>query len=352
MRVLILSPTAFPSVTGNGVTTERWRRHLGQQGVEARVQAVQSIEAEDLREALRVYRPDVIHVHHAYKAGRVLCKGKALAGAAPVVLSPAGTDLDLDADTNERRSIIEKMVGLAKFLIVQSREMEAMVLERLAHAGRKLVRVPKACAWLGDQPYDLREMAGAGPEELIFFLPAGIRPVKGNLEWVKAMEQLHRLRPNIRAILAGPILDPSYGRRLLKELESLQNFARWIGTIPPGAMKAAYKGADVVVNSSFSEGLSNALMEAVSQARPILATDIPGNRWPVVGSGELDPSGILYDPHDPDDMLEKALMLADDRELRQRLSLAGLARSSELGNPMEEARQLARVYREALDGRD
>lgn len=309
----------------------------------------EGMELSDLEVALSSFQPDVLHVHHAYRAGRALWKENGLIGAFPLVLSPGGTDLNIDSASQERSELIKRLVARAKFLIVQSPQMEARVLEFWGPVGEKLVRVPKACAWFGDEPYDLRAKAGAIPEDLLFFLPAGIRPVKGNLEWLMAMEKLYRLRPRIKAVLAGPILDPSYGRSLLRELEKLQNFAIWIGTIPPRAMKAAYRGADVVVNSSFSEGLSNALMEAVSQGRPILATDIPGNCWPVMGSGGLDPCGFLYDPHDPWDLVQKALPLVDDPDLRQRLSKAALARSSQLAGPMEEADKLARIYRDALE---
>lgn len=349
MRVLILSPTVFPTVSGNGVTAERWRLHLSELGVEARVLGSEGMQPSDLKAALGSFRPDVLHVHHAYRAGRALWEGNGFMGSLPLVLSPGGTDLNIDSKSVERSELIKRLVARAKFLIVQSPQMETRVLEFWGPVKEKLVRVPKACAWFGDEPYDLRAKAGAASEDPLFFLPAGIRPVKGNLEWIMAMEKLYRLRPRIKAVLAGPILDPSYGRSLLRELEKLHNFAVWIGTIPPRAMKAAYKGADVVVNSSFSEGLSNALIEAVSQGRPILATDIPGNRWPVMGSGGLHPCGILYHPHDPWDLVEKALPLVDDPGLRQRLSEASLARSSQLAGPMEEAQQLARIYRDALE---
>lgn len=350
MRVLILSPTVFPTVSGNGVTAERWRLHLRELGVEARVLAADGMEPSDLKAALSTFQPDVLHIHHAYKAGKALWRENGLTRALPLVLSPGGTDLNLDSDSRERRELMKSLVSRARFLIVQSPQMEAKVLECWGPVESKLVRVPKACSFFGDEPYDLRAMAQARPEDLVFFLPAGIRPVKGNLQWLKAMEKLHRMRPSIKAVSAGPILDLAYGRAFLEEVERLKGLARWVGIIPPGAMKAAYRGADVVVNASFSEGLSNALLEAVSQGKPILATDIPGNRWPVLGSGDLEPCGILYDPHDPWDMVEKAMLLVDDQDLRRRLSAAGLARGAGQGSPMDEAACLAKIYELSVAG--
>ncbi len=317
-------------------------------GVAVRILAAETLTPQDLEAALRSFKPDVLHVHHAYKAGRLLWENNGLKETVPLVVSPAGTDLDLDIRSRQRNRVIRHIVDRAKFLIVQSQEMGARLAERLGQVSSKVVMVPKACAWFGDEPYDLRAKVKAGPKDVLFFLPAGIRPVKGNLQWLKKMEKLQALRPNLKAVLAGPILVPSYGRKVLKEVERLHTFACWIGSIPPAAMKDAYRGADVVVNSSFSEGLSNAIMEAVIQGRPILASDVPGNRWPLMGSGDMEPCAILYDPHDPWDMVKKALLLMDNKDLRQRLSAACVARARQWPSPLEEAKQLANIYQECL----
>jgi glycosyltransferase involved in cell wall biosynthesis len=351
MRVLILSPTAFPRVSGNAVTAERWRRHLHIMGVDARVLGTEGMGPGELDRVLEGLEPDLIHVHHVFRAGRALWQGNGgLSQGIPLVVSPGGTDLNLDVNSSQRRRLMELLAARARFLVVQSQEMEARLLECFYQLGPKVVRVPKACAWFGDEAFDIRGKAGVGPEDFLFFLPAGVRPVKGNLEWLRAMEELHRLRPHVRVVLAGPILDPSYGQRFLEEVRRLHGFARWIGTIPPWAMRGAYEGADVVVNASFSEGLSNVLLEAACQGKPLLASDIPGNRWPVLGSGQEDPCGLLYDPQDPKDLVSKALLLVDDPGLGLRLSAAGRARSFQLASPLEEAASLASIYERAVTG--
>ncbi len=45
MRVLILTPTALPFVTGNAITAERWRRSLSKKGIGVEVLATQGIHA-------------------------------------------------------------------------------------------------------------------------------------------------------------------------------------------------------------------------------------------------------------------------------------------------------------------
>jgi glycosyltransferase involved in cell wall biosynthesis len=63
-------------------------------------------------------------------------------------------------------------------------------------------------------------------------------------------------------------------------------------------MQSAYKESDIVLSSSFSEGFPNSLLEAAAAGKPILASDIPGNRQPVLGEKGDQPAGILFNPHD------------------------------------------------------
>jgi glycosyltransferase involved in cell wall biosynthesis len=114
-------------------------------------------------------------------------------------------------------------------------------------------------------------------------------------------------------------------------------------------MHSAYQSADVILNSSFSEGLSNILLEAKASGKPILASNIPANRRPVLGDqGDL-PAGLLYDLHSPEDFLKQALRLVDDPDLRKKLGQAGKNQADRLPTPDEEAIGLIRVYEKALD---
>jgi glycosyltransferase involved in cell wall biosynthesis len=213
---------------------------------------------------------------------------------------------------------------------------------------RKFLCVPKAVCWLGEEPFDLRKTAECSPEDMLFFLPSGIRPVTGNVECLRAMKQVYDRRPHTRFVAAGPSIDSEYAGVFAKEVGTLRSFARWIAAIPPTAMQAAYQGADIVLNTSFSEGLSNALIEAIAADCPVLASDIPGNRWPVLGtSGDL-PVGLLFDLNNPEDFIRKALQLIDDGVLRESFRQAAQLRRSTWPREEDEGDGLAAAYRTAL----
>lgn len=349
MRVLILTPSVYPGTTGNAVTTERWRRSLTCRGVSVEVLPSDGLTTGVLRRCLRGFAPDLIHVHHAYKTGSLLLDtGVPESALLPLVVSPGGTDINLDLGVTDRRETIREVLKKAKLILVQSYGMTEKIREQMPDFSDKIVSVPKAFAWFGDEFYDLRAIAGCGREDLLFFLPAGIRPVKGNVECLLAFERLHGLRPNVRLVNAGPAVDPEYSRRFERELTRMSSFARWIGPIAPARMRSAYEGSDIVLNTSFSEGLSNSILEAISAERPILASDIPGNRQPVIGETGDPPAGLLYSPGDPDDFMKKALELIDSPESRKKLGQASKMRKTAIPGPDEEAQGLIEAYQRAL----
>lgn len=348
MRVLILSPSLFPEISGNAVTVERWRRSLGATGMAVDVACSKGLQPAVLIERLRSFRPDILHAHHLYKAGAALMDAEVAPHLPPVVVSPGGTDLNIDLELGERKRMALQVLETARAIVVQSAETARRIAQHFPDLATPVTFVPKAVCWFGDDPYELRSALDCGRGDIVFFLPAGIRPVKGNLECLERMRQLHRLRPTVRFAAAGPAIDPEYASRFAGEINRLRSFARWIEPLPSKAMHSAYREADVVLNASLSEGLSNSVIEGIAAGRPILASDIPGNREPVLGSGKGPPAGILFNPHDPEDFVRSAMRLVDDEHLRGSLADAALMRSAELPRLEDEASGLLAAYRAAL----
>jgi glycosyltransferase involved in cell wall biosynthesis len=315
------------------------------------VLATENLEISALQQLVSHSQPDLIHVHHAFRTGQLLFGPsiESMINRRTLVVSPGGTDIHLDTREEDRRKIITQVFEKAKAIIAQSEEMMERIVESYPGLQDRIIIIPKSFCWMGEEEFNLRGAVDCGPQDILFFLPAGIRPVKGNLEVLHLLERVHSLRPSIRAVFAGPVLEKDYGGRFEQEVKRLQVFARWLPPIPPQAMHSAYQSADVILNSSFSEGLSNILLEAKASGKPILASNIPANRRPVLGDQKDLPAGLLFDLHFPEDFLQQALRLVDDRELRKKLGQAGIDQTTRLPGPEQEARGLIRVYEKALD---
>jgi glycosyltransferase involved in cell wall biosynthesis len=351
MRILLLTPVCLPTVTGNALTAERWRRALEEKGCEVRVAAAAGLTASLLGEEIRSFRPQVIHAHHAIRSGCLLLPSPASASGLPLpwVVSPAGTDINGDPGDESRRKAVLRVFHSARAIIAQGPATLQRLAEILPRKDGRVFSGPKSVGWLGKEEIRLRELAGCRPGDILFFLPAGVRPVKRNLECLLGLEAVRSADPRVRAVFAGPPLDKEYAARFEREVGRCAAFARWIPLIPPGAMRSAYEAADVVLNASLSEGLSNSLLEGMAAGRPLLASDIAGNRALVRGETGDGAAGTLFDLHDPEDFSRQAIRLIEGESLREELGLEGKRRAAGWPTPAEEAGGLIEAYQFALE---
>ena len=351
LRVLILTPSALKAITGNAMTVERWRRGLSAKGCQVLVQATRNASLSELAAAVAAFRPNLVHAHHLFLSG-ILLLTEPLAGllaGTPAVATPAGTDLNRDLQDPDKRETLRRICRRMQGIVVQNRYFSRLLTDLLPSLRDRISHVPKSLCRLGDSPCRLRERTGIGADAFVFFLPAGIRPVKGNLAALLALEEVYRRRPHVRAVFAGPILDAEYGARFVREMGRRSSFARWLPAIAPQTMVAAYGEIDVVLNCSVSEGLANTLLESIAAGKPVLAADIEGNRWPVRGDGRVGPCGLLYDPGDKNGFIDQALRLVDDVALRADLVQAARERAAALPSPEEEIDGLLAAYYRTRD---
>ena len=156
------------------------------------------------------------------------------------------------------------------------------------------------------------------PKGFNFLLPSGIRMVKDPLFGIMPLELLRREYPSINLVIVGPVLDESVWKRLSEAMEGKD----WISyrKVAHEEMPDLYQAADVVLNTSVSEGLSNAVIEARYFGKAVLVSDCDGNR--AVISDGVD--GLFYKQGDEEDFLQKAKSLIPDTGLREGLGKAAI----------------------------
>ena len=134
----------------------------------------------------------------------------------------------------------------------------------------------------------------------------------------------------------GPIMDESYSNRFLAAIAE-RPWASYLGSIPTKAMTSAMLEADIILNNSRTEGLSNTLLEAATLGVPILARNIPGNAAVV----RHDINGLLY--NNETEFVQYAQQLLN-REKRQQLSRP----DPDCYNPDKETTELISILQEAI----
>lgn len=166
-----------------------------------------------------------------------------------------------------------------------------------------------------------RKLAGADEGQPLVLLVAGIRPVKGVLEAIRLLRDARLAAPaghpasGLRLLLLGPVLDEAYGEQVFAEAHGLEWIVHLDG-VPFEQMTEVYGAANLVLNTSHSEGMSNALLEAMACGKPVLASSVPAN-LALVGEGKF---GLTY--RDEREFTELLHLVLGDREFSSRLGAA------------------------------
>lgn len=310
MKVALLTPYYYETARGNAVTVRRIERYLSEAGCNVKVFSLDDPLHGFQADALRAFAPDLLHSFHALRCGTIAAE-LSQEMQLPFIITITGTDLyrgDESVFTAEEKPLFEKAAALVTF--------HDAVGARLATALPEL----RSRVKIIPQGVEVPEMLACEPEAetpFIFFLPAGIRPVKNILFCFRPLARLWSRYPQLRLVLAGPMLDYSYGEQVLAALAD-HPFSSWEGEVDNSAMPALFKSSHVVLNSSLSEGgMANSLLEAMAWGKPVLAADVEGNRSLVTD----DCNGLLF--VSAEDFIVKAERLLLDSSLRQRLGESG-----------------------------
>ena len=100
---------------------------------------------------------------------------------------------------------------------------------------------------------------------------------------------------------------------------------------------------DVLVSPSHTEGISNAILEALTARVPVVATRVGGTPEIVTD----DVSGLLVPPNDPAALAAAVARVLDDADLAARLRCGGRARIDEAFSFQARMRTEEAFYRKA-----
>ncbi len=168
------------------------------------------------------------------------------------------------------------------------------------------------------EPLVRREL-GIGKERIVLGNVARLSEEKDQATLLRAVHTLHRSGREVLLLIVGdgPV------RQQLKETASqlgLRNHVHFLGA--RSDIPAVLASIDIFVLSSLTEGMSNAVLEAMAAARPVVATRVGGNPE-LIADGE---TGYLVPARDSSALAWAIGRLADNPGLRKRMGLAGRRR--------------------------
>lgn len=335
MNILLLLPPKQPSSGGNVTYSHRLKRGLAPRGIQIHIHMVDQISEREIAKA------DLVHVYNAYRTGRIVLPTlKRL--RKPMILTITGTDINEYFFRPDSHAIMLEVLRYARNIVLLTETARQELINALPEAKDKAVVINLGVD-LPQGVHKTRRDFGFGEDEFIFLLPAGIRPVKDPLAAVAPLQRLHAEFPHIRFALAGPCMD----EELCAEVRRLSEANPWIsylGEVPHKVMPSLMQLADVVMNTSKSEGLSHALLEAMSLGKAVLASRVPGNTDLI----QDDVNGLLFSHGE--ECSTKARRLILDQELRLRLGREAKRTVEKNYSLLRELNQFQQLYENAWQG--
>jgi L-malate glycosyltransferase len=298
-----MTPSPAQVHLGSGATVRRYREGLQLRGHLCEV--LGGTDEGGLRQSLdgtvARFRPDLVHAHDALRSGVAL-----LGLRTPWVVSVRGEDLHHDMLDARHGPLVCEVLRRARRVLVPTPEAGRLVEERVPDTVGKIDVVRRSAGRLPTGGTDLRRSLGIPTQRFLVFLPGAIHPLKAQLRAVPLIGALRAIGSDAEMIVAGPERDADYAAELRRRCAP----GSGVRVLPPLAtdrMGAAYVDADVVLNTSACEGMAATLLEAAMLGRPIVASDVPGNRELIRHAA----TGLLFGSDE--DLVQKVAGLWRDR---------------------------------------
>ncbi|NLV20338.1 MAG: glycosyltransferase [Bacteroidetes bacterium] len=136
--------------------------------------------------------------------------------------------------------------------------------------------------------------------------------------YFKSAHLLLQRRKDVTFLAIGNGTDSDYSKRSINKQYS--EYFRLLGK--KNDIESYIDAIDICVLATFTEGISNSIMEYMALGKPVIATDGGGTNELVLDNI----TGFLVKPSDPEELSEKIDMLIKDNNLRITMGMAGRQR--------------------------
>jgi len=183
------------------------------------------------------------------------------------------------------------------------------------------------------------------PGQRVIGMAARLATEKGVEYLVEAMPEVLRSHPETRVLFAGQYTgvlgEEEYAHQLAPLIDQLGSQWTFLGILSPVELAAFFQVADVTVlpsiNSTESYGMVQA--ESMISGTPVVASDLPGVRQPVLTSG----MGLIVPPQDAHALAHALTEILDDPS-----GFGGKSQVSEKFSPDSTAKSYERMFLELL----
>ncbi|XP_059193168.1 glycosyltransferase 1 domain-containing protein 1 [Centropristis striata] len=314
MKILFLA--CLSPKTGNHTTAERIRSHIESAGHTCELRDAAEFQSPAEVANLISQNPpfEAVLAIHLFKAGKLL-----LDIQVPFGVIFGGTDINEDVKVEQKLVVMEQVLLKARFAVAFTDKLKEEAQLFLLSQNSKIYVQPQGIQTEVSKTFSWTEFlrsSGVSSEHVdelrVFLLVCGLRRVKDPLYLVEVFSEWHCENPLNVLLIIGPEVDPVF----TVEVEAVVKRTAGVFLARERSQQelhAAMKRCFALVNSSVSEGMSAAILEAMDLGVPVLARDIPGNAAIV----QHEFTGLLY--LSPQEFVHQSQRLLSDHELRERV---------------------------------
>jgi glycosyltransferase involved in cell wall biosynthesis len=290
----------------------------------------------DLRKVIKRLNPDLIHAGPIQSCAFLV----ALTGFRPLVSMSWGYDLLQDVNRNMLwRKTTQYTLRRSRILITDCITVRKRANE-LGIPDDKVVTFPWGVDLKTFTPDNYPPTKG---DQFTLLSTRGWEPIYGVDILAKAFIKAANQHPGLRLILLGNGSQSSYLQNILNRA-GVMDRVLLPGQVTQMDLPRYYNMADIYLSASHIDGSSVSLMEALSCGRPVVVSDIPGNReWVDTGS-----NGWLFKDGDIDDLARIILEAATQRQKLSEMSREARTLAEERADWNKNFPQLLKAYAIAL----
>ncbi len=267
---------------------------------------------------LRTLRPDLIDGNWITRSTGLYC---ALARYHPFLATVWGDDVLIEPKRSRILRTLGRLTARTCDAIIVDSEVQRKAVLDLGCNPSKIYSFPWGIDLDRFKPIastNLRKQLGWSNNSIVVSTRKHF-PAYGIENLIKAIPSiLHRIS-RVKFIIAGdgPLLE--YHKALARE-SGVEHCVKFLGEVQNSELPSVLNAADVYVSTSYSDGTSASLLEAMACGLPVVVTRIPANQeW--ITQGE---NGFLARPGDVSALAQSVVSLLQDRQLRLRMGNANL----------------------------
>jgi glycosyltransferase involved in cell wall biosynthesis len=169
---------------------------------------------------------------------------------------------------------------------------------------------------------EVRDELGLPQATRIIGMVARVDPQKDYQTLIRAAARVVRVAPDVRFLIVGGYSQPAENRlhyeKIKRELREHDVDRYFVFTDFRRDVPRLIRAMDIFVLCTHFEGFPLAILEAMAQARPVVATAVDGIPE-IITSGK---TGLLHPPGDDETLAEQIISMLNDRDRAQQLGQA------------------------------